>query len=118
MTNSQIHSWDVTSKTKQPRNIRPSSHINEKEKAFPCYTICDGQETFKSLSMPQPSYLFGVHLGMLMWKSSHRRFETIEASILFEEEEEEEEKYTEEDKEQPQQWKHYIPGQGYIWDCE
>jgi hypothetical protein len=48
------------------------------------------------------------------WKSSNRRFETIEASILFEEEEEEE-KYTEEDKEQPKQWKHYIPEQnGYI----
>ena len=72
--------------------------------------------------MPQPSYLFGAHLGMLTWKSSPRRFETIEASILFEEEEEEEEedKYTKEDNEQPQQRKHYIPGQDviYVIDCE
>ena len=121
----ELYPCHVTSTTNQARNIRPSSHINEKEKAFPYYSqtgISDGQEAFKSVAMPQPSYLFGAHLGMLTWKSSPRRFETIEASILFEEEEEEEEedKYTKEDNEQPKQRKHYIPGQDgiYIIDCE
>ena len=56
---------------------------------------------------------------MLTWKSSNRRFETIEASIKFVEEDEEEDKYTEEDKEQgkeqTQKWKQNIPGNHGIY---
>ena len=114
----ELYHSHVTSTNNKARYIRPSNHVNRKEQAFPYSDISNGQEAFKSLAIvrttSQPSYFFGDHLGMLTWKSSNRRFETIEASIKFVEEDEEEDKYTEEDKEQgkeqTQKWKQNIPG--------
>ena len=62
----------------------------------------DEQEAFQSLAVVKttskrmsPSvYFFGDPCGFLPWRNIHRSFETLEATITFEEEEEEEDVYS------------------------
>ena len=81
---------------------QPNDAINEAEKmkrklAAHEYTHYNpDQESLKSVAIVRtrteksktPVYYFGDPLGFLTWKNSQRTFETLEASITFEEEEE------------------------------